>query len=632
MGVISNAVAICNNEVAQIAWDVDGMIEGCLGFDIVRVYPSTGEERALASWVPFEGQDNEGWKEQDTGVWPVQKLGWRDLTLRRRRDQAERRPANMRVKYRIRPVGLMAAGLEPVPVRVEKTYTGSLVPLAYLGPAAETNEVVVGTAHGDIRAAFNNGILSGQWLRRALESTGKPFNEETLNKEVSTPGSAIRTYLFGDVYDFLSDLLGRAASSGGHVYLALYELDDPELVGLLIENKERVSVILSNSSADRESHLWDARNQPARQSLAAAGVSVQNRLFNNRHIGHNKFAVYVGPDQLPRVVMSGSTNWTSLGLCGQSNNCIILESADAAGAYWRYWKRLAEDVIVDPSPPTAPGKGNVQGQALRQANEQPGLVGLETGAASLWFAPNTKATTRNIHAIPPDLNEVFALMRDARRAIFFLAFLPSRGGLYSIIEEARSAGESNPDLLVVGAISDPTAMPGYRSRTPEDGDEGDETPDEAAARKPYVYDERHTHIVRAASLGEGTAMGNFEAEILKLGTAVVHDKIVVIDPLSEHCVVVTGSHNLGYKASYENDENLIVIRGNRSLAEAYLVHVLDVYDHYRFRAWQKSNKLAGKPVFSGHIDLNDRWLKRYLTGSRGDIDRYLLSAEGQHHI
>jgi phosphatidylserine/phosphatidylglycerophosphate/cardiolipin synthase-like enzyme len=50
--------------------------------------------------------------------------------------------------------------------------------------------------------------------------------------------------------------------------------------------------------------------------------------------------------------------------------------------------------------------------------------------------------------------------------------------------------------------------------------------------------------------------------------AIIHDKIVVIDPSSDDCVVVTGSHNLGFKASYANDENLLVIRGNRALAVA----------------------------------------------------------------
>ena len=624
MGTVTKAVALCNNEVAFIAWDVDAMIPGCLGFDIVRVYPDTGERKGLATWVPFEGQDNGGWKEQDTGVWPVQKTSWRDLTLRRRRDEAELRPDNVRVKYEIRPVGKMAPGLEAVPVRQDKTYTGAAVPLGYLGPAKATNEILITSDYGNLHAAFNNGIIAGQWLRHAIEDLNKPFNADTLRAEVADLASPIRAYLHGDVLAFLMRLVERAKSDGGKVHLALYELDDRELIDLVRNEKACLRVILSNSSADRDTGQWDARNQPARDELHAAGVDIQNRLFNNRHIGHNKFAVYVDAGGTPRAVMTGSTNWTTLGLCGQTNNAVIIENDDVAAGYFAYWTRLHDDAIADPTPVGGPGHSNVQSKPLRTADQEPKQANLSTGTATCWYSPNTIRTTRDINHVPPDLADLFAAIDGAKKAVFFLAFLPSRGGLYSIIEQARAAGEKDPKLLVVGAISDPSAMPGYKDASPDTGEEGDETPEQEAARKPYVYDARHTHIVRATNLGSGTALGDFEAEILKLGTAVVHDKIVVIDPMSDDCVVATGSHNLGYKASYENDENMVIVRGNKALAQAYAVHVYDVYDHYRYRAWQAKNKLEGKKVFDGRLDLDDKWLTRYVTGTKSDIAQYFL--------
>src|SRR5262249_10081318 len=41
---------------------------------------------------------------------------------------------------------------------------------------------------------------------------------------------------------------------------------------------------------------------------------------------------------------------------------------------------------------------------------------------------------------------------------------------------------------------------------------------------------------------------------------------------------------------YANDENMLVIRGNRAVAEAYAAHVLDVYEHYRWR-WRLQQPL-----------------------------------------
>jgi phosphatidylserine/phosphatidylglycerophosphate/cardiolipin synthase-like enzyme len=104
--------------------------------------------------------------------------------------------------------------------------------------------------------------------------------------------------------------------------------------------------------------------------------------------------------------------------------------------------------------------------------------------------------------------------------------------------------------------------------------------------------------------------------------AIIHDKIVVIDPLSDQCVVITGSHNLGYRASYNNDENLLIIRGNRALAEAYAAHVLDVYDHYRFRAAVHRD---GENAWDG-LDATPAWQNKYFAAgskARAELDYWM---------
>jgi phosphatidylserine/phosphatidylglycerophosphate/cardiolipin synthase-like enzyme len=108
-----------------------------------------------------------------------------------------------------------------------------------------------------------------------------------------------------------------------------------------------------------------------------------------------------------------------------------------------------------------------------------------------------------------------------------------------------------------------------------------------------------------------------------VGRAIIHDKILVLDPLDpDNCIVAFGSHNLGYKASYSNDENLTIVRGHQALAEAYAVHVLDVYDHYRFRAVEAEANAGKKPKkgktktgkekqgWVGFLDTTDAWQQR----------------------
>ena len=148
MANITHARAYANNEVGYLAWMIDqDSIPGCLGFNIVREYldhaGAVVEARPLASYVAFEGQSNTGWEAENTTLWPVQKFCWRDLTLRKRRDSATRRPDSVRVRYRIRAVGRMTPGMEPVVVvpeshfdkvthsQVVHTYKGAPIQLGY---------------------------------------------------------------------------------------------------------------------------------------------------------------------------------------------------------------------------------------------------------------------------------------------------------------------------------------------------------------------------------------------------------------------------------------------------------------------------------------------------------------------
>ena len=134
-----------------------------------------------------------------------------------------------------------------------------------------------------------------------------------------------------------------------------------------------------------------------------------------------------------------------------------------------------------------------------------------------------------------------------------------------------------------------------------------------------MFAENATEIVQAAALNQQDLVGNFQQELLSAGNAIIHDKIVVIDPLSDNPVVACGSHNLGYKASYGNDENLLIIQGNGPLALAYSVHVLDVYEHYRFRAEQMA---SGGKYFDGFLQDNDSWQQDYIDGKRGTDATY----------
>jgi phosphatidylserine/phosphatidylglycerophosphate/cardiolipin synthase-like enzyme len=664
MPMITKAFAFANNEIAYLAWDVDVRIPGCLGFHIVREYLDDHDnlisERPLAAYVAFKGQSNPDWTPQNTSVWPVQKFNWRDLTLRRKRDEAKLRPLEERLRYRIQAVGRFTPSLDEVvtvpethwdnqqKLRILSTYKGTPVRLSYLTQPSYTNVIEATYLRRPFISTFTNGILSTQFLVRVLEDDGK-IEDGELVKHLKTPDDWLRNYLAADVLPVIHAFFKQ---EGGRFHAALYELEDEELVTLLCDNAERLDLILSDAGGPDEqmvggvkTKIYDTRNGPAREKLHAlaerdgTGFSMQNRMFSGSgHIGHNKFVVYVDGDGIARSVITGSTNWTWSGIAGQSNNCIRIDDDRIADAYLEYWRRLQSDRQVEPNPISAPATGANQGDELKKGNRtkfDSDLVG--GGHAEVWFSPNMPGkqqppgkTVKTSPSPPPDMERLFSLIRKAERAIFFLVFLPSRGGQNSIVSEAINFGLKDTSLEVVGAISDQQAMWGFEasSKTAD----GKKIP----AWSPYTFQSGGVSVVRATELTDRKItgeLGDFKLqETLTTGKAIIHDKILVIDPHDpKNCVVAFGSHNMGYRASYANDENLVIVQGHRGLAEAYTAHVLDVYDHYRFRAVEAelSAKKSGETSadqeskrWDGFLSTDDKWqdsagrrLSRYFTSS-----------------
>ena len=82
----------------------------------------------------------------------------------------------------------------------------------------------------------------------------------------------------------------------------------------------------------------------------------------------------------------------------------------------------------------------------------------------------------------------------------------------------------------------------------------------------------------------------------------VHTKFMLVDPLSRNPVVVIGSANFSEASTNENNENMLVIRGDTRVADIYLGEYMRVRDHYGFREmvakqqeglWKAGRDLSG---------------------------------------
>jgi phosphatidylserine/phosphatidylglycerophosphate/cardiolipin synthase-like enzyme len=297
------------------------------------------------------------------------------------------------------------------------------------------------------------------------------------------------------------------------------------------------------------------------------------------------------------AVLLGSTNWTPTGLCAQTNNTIVLDNAAAAKRYLTYWKALAADTDEANNDPK-----KLQSPALRTFDAKSGLVDIGAdGTLTSWFSPNTAKLRSGSVATekrPLDMADVTAAIDAAQHAVLFLVFYP---GSPNVAQWAAAAQRKNSKLFVRGCVTNPSASESFyyelHGTTPPKRVKGDKTPRKQDMR-----------VIAAQALTGTSAPPSWLKEILTVGFAIVHDKIVVIDPFSKNSVVITGSHNLGHKASFNNDENLAIIRGNRRLAEAYASHVLDVYDHFAWRVIQSHPAMKSDGFLKTRPD---DWQSRY---------------------
>jgi phosphatidylserine/phosphatidylglycerophosphate/cardiolipin synthase-like enzyme len=63
----------------------------------------------------------------------------------------------------------------------------------------------------------------------------------------------------------------------------------------------------------------------------------------------------------------------------------------------------------------------------------------------------------------------------------------------------------------------------------------------------------------------------------------IHNKFMLVDPLSDDPLVITGSANFSKPSQRINDENMLVIRGNTRVADIYFGEFMRVFHHHYAR-------------------------------------------------
>ena len=560
-----------NEDDVLLFWSVPAPIPGCRGFAVNRrTTDSSGgvSDVTLPNRVGFASTAPPApgtvSQTEPSTVWPFQRFSWTDHGA----------AAGDTVSYQVLPI-----------VRDD---TGTLAPLSDEASQWSTPRSLSAPENTRFRAFFNRGFLISQFMARYLSEknlTAKEFKEgiETADEE------KIRAFLSGGLRLALLDQLRTAADGTDEIYAALYELSDDELVDALTTLGPRAHLVLSNGSVSAKpgQSAAEARtgdeNRDARAKLLAASIDVgeHDRFVAPGALGHNKFLVRTDASGAPLATWTGSTNWTPTGLCTQLNNGLLIDDPQIGQIYLDQWHRLRDAAssfpkdLVDansaahPAPPVADGSG-----------------------ATVWFSRTHQQV---------DLAALKTVIDRATQGILFLMFMPGSKGVLSYVQ----ARLNDPGLYVRGVVSSlPNGL-------------GDESKLDVNLVNGAQTNQTTLDIIQPEGIEHSFA--NFAAEVTRqqflsqVGYAIIHSKVLVIDPFSDHATVVTGSHNFSTSASAKNDENFIVITGDRALAEAYTVNIIAAYDHYRWRAF-----LTQDPSPFNGLEDDDTWMAPKLASTATD--------------
>jgi phosphatidylserine/phosphatidylglycerophosphate/cardiolipin synthase-like enzyme len=92
---------------------------------------------------------------------------------------------------------------------------------------------------------------------------------------------------------------------------------------------------------------------------------------------------------------------------------------------------------------------------------------------------------------------------------------------------------------------------------------------------------------------------------------------MLIDPLGEEPIVIAGSANVSEASTDQNDENMLIVKGNNRVADIYLGEFMRLYSHHAFReslTFANANP-DPKPLRT------DAWWRDYFGGSSRSLRR-----------
>jgi phosphatidylserine/phosphatidylglycerophosphate/cardiolipin synthase-like enzyme len=417
------------------------------------------------------------------------------------------------------------------------------------------------------------------WNRGAIAS--QAFVRRFPNMTLDQAGAPAYEWLARDLLPGLLAFIAQATDATYSLRAAVYELGWPApLEAFRAAHLAGADVkIIYHAKADDTG----TGNAAAIANAQIAGLCLPRI---NAKLMHNKFIV-LSRNGAPVSVWTGSTNFSRNALHGQLNVGHAIHDPGIAQHFLDYWEELRADPVADtlktridainPLPPPN------QSDALTPA-----------------FSPRHGRTVFD-----------WWIALASKPKPLFMTFP------FGIVKDFRPVFDKKDQVLRF-ALLDKYVNGGS-----------------AASRKAAI--DEIERIRRFANIG--MALGNhisvdwidgWHRESGGIGVNVnwIHTKFMLIDPLGTRPVTLTGSANWSEPSVTDNDENVLVIRGDKRVADIYFGEFMRLFAHHRFRESVKRHIEENGLSAAGDWrpkDLFEDWKKwvpdHFRPGSEHDITR-----------
>ncbi len=435
---------------------------------------------------------------------------------------------------------------------IEYTYIVTAITGSPVNPIRGISEEITITAEkhnkGKHGIFFNRGVSGSQ-------SYTEQFGlEKPIDKDEIILDQKAADWLSRGLYEGMTAFIASAAK-GQKIRGACYEFHYPGILLALKEAKKNgvdVNIVYDAKNYGEE-------NKAALQKWGATSL-VKHVRDNGVSQAHNKFFIILDEDDTPLRVWTGSTNISAKGIFGHCNTGHMVTDKTIAAKYYTYWQLVYQN--------------------LARKEYQQAVESMEDGG------------DKRAADIPNGISVFFSPRKTDAMLQTYADLVESATGMvcciypFNIDQCFQTVFQKDKDYLRYILL------------------------DERRAYNSFKTDDKDVEITAGAYIKspvDNWVVETSAGKLIKTGVDFLHNKIILIDPLGEVPVVISGSANFSSNSTSKNDENTLIIKKNDWMADIYFTEYVRLFDHFSFREWLNGHT----EEFNPYLDETGKWINKY---------------------